>query len=212
VPLSPESITRGEPSSLSARGPRQHTATTWCVGPAGVEEQGIDTSGFPRNLGRPVPSTMHVRPETGSATPGLSVTRSGPAGAKHRRTSWYRQAKHNEARRDGGRESERSIVPWKSGNPPAGTRWREGGAGLRNCWEETGPVHRNRTPCQRNNNRQRSGRSKTRNGDSPRSTTTSIFSGWRRRSTGRAKRGSGRGRTDGRRLALQPLRRMKNEE
>src|SRR5262249_6790027 len=62
VPLSPESITRGEPPSLSARGPCRHTvAGPGVTGPAGVEEQGIGTAGFPRNLGRPGPSTTHVR-------------------------------------------------------------------------------------------------------------------------------------------------------
>jgi hypothetical protein len=49
-----------------------------------------------------------------------AVTRSGPAGAKYRRTLWYRQAKDNEARRDGARESERFIVPLKPGNPSRG--------------------------------------------------------------------------------------------
>jgi len=53
-------------------------------------------------------------------TPGPQVTRSGPAGANHRRTLWYRQAKDNEARREGARESERLIVPWKPGNPSRG--------------------------------------------------------------------------------------------
>jgi len=32
------------------------------------------------------------------------------------------------------RKSERPIVPVKPGNQPNGTRWREGGAGTRNCW------------------------------------------------------------------------------
>jgi hypothetical protein len=50
------------------------------------------------------------------------------------------------------RESERPIVPLKPGNPPAGTRGREGGAGWRKHWRETWPVRRNREPCARNNN------------------------------------------------------------
>jgi hypothetical protein len=50
------------------------------------------------------------------------------------------------------RESERSIVPLKLGNPTAGTQWRKGGAVSRSCWEETWPVHRDREPCQANNN------------------------------------------------------------
>src|SRR6266702_5075849 len=46
--------------------------------------------------------------------------RAGPTGANDRRTSRYRQANHKEARRDGARESERSIVPPKPGNPTRG--------------------------------------------------------------------------------------------
>src|SRR5207245_2294172 len=53
---------------------------------------------------------------TGPPSPGPAVTRSGPTGAKHRRPSWYRQAKHNEAWRKGDRESERLIVPEKPAN------------------------------------------------------------------------------------------------
>src|SRR5262249_18274692 len=130
VPLSPESITRGEPPSLSARGPCRHTvAGPGVTGPAGVEEQGIGTAGFPRNLGRPGPSTTHVRPETGLPTPGLPVTRAGPVGANDRRTPWYRRAKHNQARREGDRESERPIVcagqrDGQEGSSPSGARMR----------------------------------------------------------------------------------------
>jgi Reverse transcriptase (RNA-dependent DNA polymerase) len=80
---------------------------------------------------------MHVRPETGSATPGLSVTRSGPAGAKHRRTSRYRQAKHNEARRDGGRESEpiyeQDLLDCSYGFRPG----RSAHAALASLWQQT---------------------------------------------------------------------------
>jgi hypothetical protein len=38
-------------------------------------------------------------------------------GANHRRTLGYRHANHKEARRDGGRESERLIVPLGAGEP-----------------------------------------------------------------------------------------------
>ena len=57
---------------------------------------------------------------TGLSSPGLPVTRSGPAGAKYRRPSWYRQANQKEVRRDGARDSERFIVPLKQGNPGRG--------------------------------------------------------------------------------------------
>src|SRR5258708_39737634 len=68
--------------------------------------------------------------------------RSVPTGENIRRTPWYRQAKHNEARRDGVRESERSIVPLKPGNCPLGTRWRKGGAAVWTQCGETEGAHR----------------------------------------------------------------------
>ena len=45
-----------------------------------------------------------------------AVVRSGPQGANDRRSAWYRHAKHNEARREGRRESHIFIVPSKQGN------------------------------------------------------------------------------------------------
>ncbi len=49
----------------------------------------------------------------------------------HERNERYRQAKATKCGGMDGRESERPTVPVKPGNQPAGTRWREGGAGLR---------------------------------------------------------------------------------
>ena len=46
----------------------------------------------------------------------VGLLRTGPTGANRSRTSWYRQAKHNEARRDGARTSEHLIVPVNWGN------------------------------------------------------------------------------------------------
>ena len=58
----------------------------------------------------------------------------------------------NEARRDGplGIGAPHGTV--ETGEPTRGTRGRDGGAELRNRWEETWPVLRNRMACQRNNN------------------------------------------------------------
>src|SRR5262249_13472291 len=50
---SPESTTRGEPSSLSERAPRRRTSWPGAVGPAGVEEHGVGTVGVPQELGTP---------------------------------------------------------------------------------------------------------------------------------------------------------------
>ena len=51
------------------------------------------------------------------------------AGIEPRSTEWYRQAKATKCGGRNDRESESPIVPTKPGNPPQGTRWREGGAG-----------------------------------------------------------------------------------
>jgi hypothetical protein len=107
----------------------------------------------PQELG--TPCTLHDALPVGDRTQQPQAPRFGVLDrrrANRRRTSWYRQAKHNEARRDGGRDSECSIVPLKSGNAPARTRGREGSTGSRHRWEATWPVLRNRIPCQRDNN------------------------------------------------------------
>jgi hypothetical protein len=58
--------------------------------------------------------------------PRPAVGRPGPTGAKvqaHRRVA---SGEGNRVRRKGPRESHSAIVPWKSGNAPRRTRWREG--------------------------------------------------------------------------------------
>jgi len=40
------------------------------------------------------------------------------------------------AEEKGGRDSEHLIVPWKLGNPPQGTQWREGDAVSWSLWRE----------------------------------------------------------------------------
>src|SRR5262249_38143778 len=60
-----------------------------------------------------------------------STTKRGETEAGNRSASYYRGSRRTQ---------------------PAGIRWREGGAGLRNRWREAWPVRRNRTPCSRNNN------------------------------------------------------------
>ena len=107
------------------------------IGPAGVEEQGIGTIGFPRNVGDPVVSTLIIgsgRCLTQTSRPPVGV---GPCGRyEGRRKEWYRQAKETKCGGMSGRESEHVTVPRKAGNRPNGTRWREGRAGLRNLCEE----------------------------------------------------------------------------
>src|SRR5262245_14978725 len=65
----------------------------------------------------------------GSPTPGSPVTRAGLAGAKHRRSRGIAKRMQKKRRETGTRESERLIVPTKSGNstrgnPPEGRRRR----------------------------------------------------------------------------------------
>src|SRR6185369_11835388 len=56
----------------------------------------------------------------------------------------------NEARSEVGGVSERCVVPKKPGNRAEGTRWREGGAELRNRTEDRWERHRARKPSQQN--------------------------------------------------------------
>ncbi len=65
-------------------------------------------------------------------TPGLRRRRSAVDGSEDTSAQRYRQAKATKCGGMDGRESERPTVPVKPGNRPAGTRWREGDAGLRN--------------------------------------------------------------------------------
>ena len=118
--LSPEIPTRGELSALSARRPRQRTVMAWCVWSRRGRRTGRSHIRVLQELGRPC--ALHGTLPDGDriTTPGSSAMRAGPARANYRRMSWYRQAKEHEARRDGGRESERLIVPLKPGNPPRG--------------------------------------------------------------------------------------------
>ena len=51
----------------------------------------------------------------------------------------------------GGRKSQRLIVPWKPGNSPERTRWREAGVEWCDRWRETCRRHRASRVCQRDN-------------------------------------------------------------
>src|SRR5439155_17657461 len=106
-----------EPSAWTARWRRRHTIRAWCVRSRRGRRTWRKHTKAPQELGRPWTSPgaifrhgdriMNHRP---------AVVRSGPQGANDRRSAWYRQAKHNEARREEGRESHIFIVPVKQGN------------------------------------------------------------------------------------------------
>ena len=124
--------------------------------PAGVREQGIDTRGFPRNLGRPIVSVSLItglwrgcqtrKPRAVKPASDLNgVTNTGARGGN-------RSAKETKRNGTGGGESERFIVPLSQGNATQRTLGRKGGAGSRGRWRETWRVHRNPISCQQNNN------------------------------------------------------------
>ena len=98
----PKSANSWEPSSSTQRGLHRGTVPAWCLGPAGVLEQGIGTSGFPRNLGDPTAS--------GSTTSGVGLPHRKAPGrtagvaswrSKHRRTVRSPPGEGNEVWRDG---------------------------------------------------------------------------------------------------------------
>jgi hypothetical protein len=91
----------------------------------------------------------------GTANPKVSGPQAavgGPAWSEHSRRGMVSpsEAQRSAATRSAGNRSA-SWYRRGRGTQPAGTRWRDGGAELRNCWEETWPVLRNRIACQRNN-------------------------------------------------------------
>ena len=88
-----------------------------CVDPTGVQEHGIDTTGFSRNLGDPAvppPQTLAWSCQTLKLQGPRSA--SGRKGAKTDARGGYRQAKETKRGETGGRRSEHLIVPTKQAN------------------------------------------------------------------------------------------------
>src|SRR6202140_5451700 len=93
------------------------------VGLAGVEEHGISTPGFPRNLGRPAaPSRQKLAPRESQTRRPLAPGRRRRAWVK--RTQPPREGIAKRTTRKRGemvrRESERLMVPTRTGNPTRG--------------------------------------------------------------------------------------------
>jgi hypothetical protein len=89
---------------VTAGAARAHRKRPGAPRPAGVVEQGIGTRGhpgtweipsFPRESGPGLPQSKTPGPARGAGVPGRH---------ERRRNTWYRQAKEDEARRDGRRE------------------------------------------------------------------------------------------------------------
>ena len=179
-----------EPSSWTARGPRRHHRYGLVVRSRRGRRTRHRHIRVPQELGTPCDSSRHQfgAGAAGPRSPWPAGTRSGPAGAKHRRTAWYRQAKHKEARRDGRRESERSHSTDEAGEP--NPREPGGGKGAPGC----GTVGRKHGRCSGTGSRVNettadsgAGEAVAADGDSLRSTTTWTCSGWSRLTTGRAR-------------------------
>jgi hypothetical protein len=106
----------------------------------GASKGVFDRSRRRRNSGR------HHRCGTSrAASPNGPIERGGPVGVGERGTharvpqepgksrrlhpsGWYPQAKETKRGEMGGEMAEHPVVPLKAGNPPQGTRWREGDA------------------------------------------------------------------------------------
>ncbi len=139
--------------ALVSRGDRVGTPR-WpgVTDPAGVGEQGQGTRGVPRNLGAPSFSTESSGSGTGTPTP--RSPRPGVAGRREQTidATVVSRSEGNEAQRKGGTGVGAPHSTVETGEPFRGTRWREGGAVLRDRWRETWRVHRNPWTCPRNNN------------------------------------------------------------
>ena len=103
---------------------------------AGVEERGMYTWGFPRNLG-----DLFVSASTNREGHPMEQSRPGERalavlGNEDRVQARYRRVKGT--KRDGTdeQESEHSVVPRKRGNAPERTPWREGDAGTWTRWRD----------------------------------------------------------------------------
>ena len=106
----------------------------WRRGPTGVEEQGMCAVGFPQEPGR----ACRLRAVTGTRgsrlkqSPWPAVAALGRRRERRtKRKERYRQAKDNEARRDGRQAVGTPRITEEAGELTRRTRSREGGVGLR---------------------------------------------------------------------------------
>ena len=148
---SPEiKLLAARPPCERAEGPRQHTGTAWCAGPAGVREQGERTPGFPRNrrdLSLSLVSYVGLRScRTRKLRAWLAA--SGPVRSEAARCTEGIAGRAQEHGETGRQESEGLVVcagqrDGQEGSSPSGARMRgavsEGGgnsslAGERQVW------------------------------------------------------------------------------
>ena len=103
---------------------------------AGVEERGMYTWGFPRNLGDLVVSVPTEREGHPMKQPRLEERALAILGSEQRVPARYRCAKGTECSGMDDQESEPPVVPRKRGNAPERTPWREGDAGSWTRWRD----------------------------------------------------------------------------
>ena len=123
------------------RVPRLEAA--WPRGPAGVQEHGERTLGFPSNRRGLPPSLVHYfgPRSTEPETPGLPRRRLDGAGAKPQ-TRGGIAGRAQESGETGPQESESFIVPWKPGHSP----WEDPAEGREGRVTDLLSGHRARTP------------------------------------------------------------------
>ena len=108
----------------------------WRAELAGVEERGMHTGGFPRNLGDLLVSTPTDRVGPRWNSPGIEDRPLAVPRRARRVAARYQRVKATKRGGMGEQESEHSIVPWKRGNAPERTPWREGDAGPWTRWRD----------------------------------------------------------------------------
>lgn len=120
----PKLAHRGSPRRWPLRGPRRTTVMAWWGGPAGVQEQGIDTARSPRNLRGPAVST--------STTVGWGLPNPKTPGPEPASGSWERRrqahgvvspSEGNEVRREGRQGVGVLHSTVEPGEPDLGEPW-----------------------------------------------------------------------------------------
>ena len=113
-----------------------HQSKAGCEELAGVEERGMLTRGFLRNLG-----DLRVSAPTERDGPPMEQPRLGERAlalpeSERRVPARYGGVKATKRRGTDEQESEHLVVPWKRGNAPVRTPGREGGARPWTRWRD----------------------------------------------------------------------------
>ena len=151
--IEPRNLCSREPPLLTQAGaaPRRRNGLA-CIGPTGVQEQGVGTRGSLGNLRDPAVSTDDCRlGEPEYQLPDDPQLRPGWWGRTEDETV-VSPSEGNEVRRDERQGVGASHSTDEAGELDRRTPRREGDAVSNNRWRETWRVHRNPWTCPRNNN------------------------------------------------------------